>query len=64
MNPAPLDELTPSATGLHARLKGLIRDTPRQPDEVRGVYSSVIAPSVIPGDTPRFLVREILSRTQ
>jgi aromatic-L-amino-acid/L-tryptophan decarboxylase len=55
MNPVPLDKLTLSATELHATLKDLIRDTPRQPDEVLGVYSSVIAPSVISADSPRFL---------
>jgi aromatic-L-amino-acid/L-tryptophan decarboxylase len=55
MNPVPLDKLALSAGELHALLKDLIRDTPRQPDEVLGVYSSVIAPSVISADSPRFL---------
>ena len=36
-------------------LTGLICEAPRQPDEVLGVYTSVIAPSVISADSPRFL---------
>jgi glutamate/tyrosine decarboxylase-like PLP-dependent enzyme len=40
---------------LYQRLGGLIRNAPRHPDEVLGVYSSVIAPSVISADSPRFL---------
>lgn len=55
MNPVPLDKGALSADELHARLDGLIRDTPRAPDEVLGVYASVIAPSVISADSPRFL---------
>ncbi|WP_432875976.1 pyridoxal phosphate-dependent decarboxylase family protein [Kribbella sp. CA-245084] len=55
MNPVPLDKSTMPAHELYERLDGLIRDAPRQPDEVLGVYSSVIAPSVISADSPRFL---------
>ncbi len=55
MNPVPLDKGTLSAEDLHERLDGLIRETPRPPDEVLGVYTSVIAPSVISADSPRFL---------
>ncbi|RYP87544.1 aspartate aminotransferase family protein [Nocardioides guangzhouensis] len=55
MNPVPLDKGTLSATDLYKRLDGLISDTPRHPDEVLGVYASVIAPSVISADSPRFL---------
>jgi glutamate/tyrosine decarboxylase-like PLP-dependent enzyme len=55
MDPVPLDKgLLPGAE-LYGRLDGLIRDSPRHPDEVLGVYSSVIAPSVISADSPRFL---------
>ena len=36
-------------------MTGLICEAPRQPDEVLGVYTSVIAPSVISADSPRFL---------
>ena len=42
-------------TELNARLAGLIRDSGRHPDEVLGVYSSVIAPSIISADSTRFL---------
>ena len=55
MDPVPLDEGTLSADELYHRLENLIRDEPRHPDEVLGVYSSVIAPSVISADSPRFL---------
>ncbi len=55
MNPVPLDKGVLPADELYDRLDGLIRETPRQPDEVLGVYTSVIAPSVISADSPRFL---------
>jgi aromatic-L-amino-acid/L-tryptophan decarboxylase len=55
MDPVPLDKGLLPAEELYDRLDGLIRDTPRQPDEVLGVYTSVIAPSVISADSPRFL---------
>ena len=47
MNPVPLDRGTLDATDLYRRLDALIGDAPRHPDEVLGVYPSVIAPSVI-----------------
>src|SRR5258705_2817645 len=55
MNPVPLDKGVLPADELYERLDGVIRDGPRPPDEVRGVYTSVIAPSVISADSPRFL---------
>jgi aromatic-L-amino-acid decarboxylase len=55
MNPVPLDKGTLPAAELYERLHGLIRNAPRHPDEVLGVYASVIAPSVISADSPRFL---------
>ncbi len=55
MNPVPLDKGVLSVEELHTRLDGLIREAPRPPDEVLGVYTSVIAPSVISADSPRFL---------
>ncbi|MFN8197773.1 MAG: pyridoxal-dependent decarboxylase [Nakamurella multipartita] len=55
MTPVPLDRGTRSAQELSFELDGLIRDNPRPPDEVLGVYSSVIAPSIISADSPRFL---------
>src|SRR4051812_6136712 len=55
MNPVPLDKGVLTAEELYDRLDGVIRDQPRPPDEVLGVYTSVIAPSVISADSPRFL---------
>ncbi|WP_420123576.1 pyridoxal-dependent decarboxylase, partial [Nakamurella sp.] len=55
MAPVPLDRGTRTAPELYHDLDGLIRDQGRQPDEVLGVYSSVIAPSIISADSPRFL---------
>src|ERR1700712_4476541 len=55
MDPVPLDKGTRSAADLHHVLDGVIRDRGRSPDEVLGVYSSVIAPSIISADSPRFL---------
>ncbi|HVH94444.1 MAG TPA: pyridoxal-dependent decarboxylase [Nocardioidaceae bacterium] len=55
MNPVPLDIGTLPADELYARLAGLIRDSARHPDEVLGIYSSVIAPSIISADSTRFL---------
>jgi aromatic-L-amino-acid/L-tryptophan decarboxylase len=55
MSPVPLDRGTRSPAELYAALDGVLREAPRQPDEVLGVYSSVIAPSIISADSPRFL---------
>jgi aromatic-L-amino-acid/L-tryptophan decarboxylase len=55
MNPVPLDRATLPADKLYERLSGLITEAGRHPDEVLGVYASVIAPSVISADSPRFL---------
>ena len=55
MQPVPLDKGTQSAADLYRVLGGVIRDRGRSPDEVLGVYSSVIAPSIISADSPRFL---------
>src|SRR5690348_4822875 len=55
MDPVPLDQGTLSSRELYARLDGVIRDRSRPPDEVLGIYASVIAPSVISADSPRFL---------
>ena len=54
MDPVPLDKGTLSAEELYDRLDGVIRETPHPPDEVLGVYASVIAPSVISAD--RFML--------
>ena len=55
MDPVPLDRGTRSAAELYGLLDGVIRDSGRAPDEVLGIYSSVIAPSIISADSPRFL---------
>src|SRR3954465_838155 len=55
MNPVPLDKGVLPVDQLYERLDGVIRDQPRPPDEVLGVYTSVIARSVISADSPRFL---------
>ena len=55
MDPVPLDKGTQEAGDLYRLLNGVIRDRGRAPDEVLGIYSSVIAPSIISADSPRFL---------
>ncbi len=55
MDPVPLDKGTLPPAELYKRLDGVIGDQGRHPDEVLGVYASVIAPSVISADSPRFL---------
>src|SRR4051794_38603576 len=55
MNPVPLDKGVLTAEELYDRLDGVIRAQGRGVDEVLGVYASVIAPSIISADSPRFL---------
>jgi glutamate/tyrosine decarboxylase-like PLP-dependent enzyme len=55
MDPVPLDKATLPAADLSARLDGVIRPQGRNADEVMGIYASVIAPSIISADSPRFL---------
>jgi glutamate/tyrosine decarboxylase-like PLP-dependent enzyme len=55
LDPVPLDKGTLTPAELHDRLGGLIGPGPRVPDEVLGIYTSVIAPSVVSADSPRFL---------
>src|SRR5215217_1281111 len=55
MDPVPLDIGTQEAAELYRVLNGVIHDRGRAPDEVLGIYSSVIAPSIISADSPRFL---------
>jgi glutamate/tyrosine decarboxylase-like PLP-dependent enzyme len=55
MDPVPLDKGTQPAADLYKALNGVIRYRGRVPDEVLGIYSSVIAPSIISADSPRFL---------
>jgi glutamate/tyrosine decarboxylase-like PLP-dependent enzyme len=55
LDPVPLDQGTLTATQLADRLRNVIRPDGRGVDEVLGVYASVIAPSIISADSPRFL---------
>jgi aromatic-L-amino-acid/L-tryptophan decarboxylase len=47
MDPVPLDKGTQPAADLYKVLNGVIRDRGQAPDEVLGIYSSVIAPSIV-----------------
>ncbi|HEU5485632.1 MAG TPA: pyridoxal-dependent decarboxylase, partial [Microlunatus sp.] len=55
LEPVPLDRGSHSPPELQAVLGDLISEQGRQLDEVLDLYSSVIAPSVISTDSPRFL---------
>jgi aromatic-L-amino-acid/L-tryptophan decarboxylase len=55
LNPVPLDRGSRNPAELDAALKGLLGAGPHNPDQVLGVYTSVIAPAVISADSPRFL---------
>jgi glutamate/tyrosine decarboxylase-like PLP-dependent enzyme len=55
LNPVPLDTGSRDPAELDAALKGLPNAEPHNPDQVLGVYASVIAPAVISADSPRFL---------
>jgi len=55
LDPVPLDRGTRSAEELRDLLDGLITEQGRESDEVLGVYTSIIAPTVISADSPRFL---------
>src|ERR1700728_1970516 len=53
--PVPLDRGSRDPAELETALKGLLGPGPHVPDQVLGVYTSVIAPAVILADSPRFL---------
>jgi len=55
LNPVPLDVGYRDPVQLDAALKGLLGAGPHNPDQVLGVYTSVVAPAVISADSPRFL---------
>jgi aromatic-L-amino-acid/L-tryptophan decarboxylase len=55
LNPVPLDKGSRDPAELAAALAGLPGAGPHDPDQVLGVYASVIAPAVISADSPRFL---------
>src|SRR2546430_2027465 len=55
LDPVPLDQGSRDPAELDAALKGLPDAGPHTPDQVLGVYASVMAPAVISADSPRFL---------
>ena len=55
LNPVPLDEGSRDPAELDAALSGLLGAEPHNPDQILGVYTSVVAPAVISADSPRFL---------
>jgi aromatic-L-amino-acid/L-tryptophan decarboxylase len=55
LDPVPLDRGSRDPAELEAAVKGLLGPGPHNPDQVLGVYTSVIAPAVISADSPRFL---------
>src|SRR5271165_3889722 len=55
LNPVPLDRGSRDPGELDAALKGLLGPGPHNPDQILGVYTSVLAPAVISADSPRFL---------
>jgi len=55
LNPVPLDQGSRDPAELDAALKGLPGTGPHTPDQVLGVWASVMAPAVISADSPRFL---------
>jgi len=55
LSPVPLDKGSRDPAELDAALKGLPGARPHTPDQVLGVWASVMAPAVISADSPRFL---------
>jgi aromatic-L-amino-acid decarboxylase len=55
LDPVPLDRGSRDPAELEAAVRGLLGREPHDPDQVLGVYTSVIAPAVISADSPRFL---------
>jgi aromatic-L-amino-acid decarboxylase len=55
LDPVPLDRGPQDPAELQAALCGLLGPEPHNPDQVLGVYTSVLAPAVISADSPRFL---------
>src|SRR3984885_241702 len=55
LDPVPLDKGSRDPAELDAAMQGLLGPGPHNPDQVLGVYTSVVAPAVISADSPRFL---------
>jgi aromatic-L-amino-acid/L-tryptophan decarboxylase len=55
LDPVPLDRGSTDPAKLDAALAGLPGPGPHTPDQVLGIWASVMAPAVISADSPRFL---------
>ncbi len=55
LDPVPLDQGSRDPAELAAVTAGLLADEGNNPDQVLGVYASMLAPAVISADSPRFL---------
>jgi aromatic-L-amino-acid/L-tryptophan decarboxylase len=55
LDPVPLDSGSRDPAELDFALAGLLGDEGHNPDQVLGVYASILAPAVISADSPRFL---------
>jgi aromatic-L-amino-acid decarboxylase len=55
LDPVPLDSGSRDPAELDFALAGLLGDEGHNPDQVLGVYTSMLAPAVISADSPRFL---------
>ncbi|HEU4423241.1 MAG TPA: pyridoxal-dependent decarboxylase, partial [Pilimelia sp.] len=55
LDPVPLDRGSRDPADLARMTRGLLGDRGHNPDQVLGVYTSMLAPAVISADSPRFL---------
>jgi aromatic-L-amino-acid decarboxylase len=55
LDPVPLDKGSRDAAELDFAVAGLLGEDGHNPDQVLGVYTSMLAPAVISADSPRFL---------
>src|SRR6201991_1332646 len=55
LDPVPLDSGSRDPAELNFALTGLLGSEGHNPDQVLGVYTSMLAPAVISADSPRFL---------
>ena len=55
LDPVPLDSGSRDPADLDFALAGLLGNEGHNPDQVLGVYTSMLAPAVISADSPRFL---------
>jgi len=55
LDPVPLDSGSRDPAELDFAIAGLLGSEGHNPDQVLGVYTSMLAPAVISADSPRFL---------